>query len=95
MKLADARKLAIRDRISIRFPLPGGRECVVDTHGVARVPGLSGPPDFNLEQEFESATRFTLDPATPNARPRELTRQALEQLVSTSPTSPTTDDHDE
>jgi hypothetical protein len=94
MKLADARKLAIRDRISIRFPLTGGQECVVDMHGVARVPGLSAPPQFNLEDEFAAASTFTLDAGTPAARPRVVDREGLEKLVAATAVHADAD-HDE
>jgi hypothetical protein len=63
VKLADLRKLSIRQQLRIGFHLANGQECVVNERGVAEVPGLDHIPDFNLEQELASATEFTLDPA--------------------------------
>jgi hypothetical protein len=92
MKLADARKLAIRDQVSVRFGLPPGLECVVDRHGIARVPGLSSAPTFNLEDEFDRAGEFTIDSG---GSTRTLTRQAFEQLTQAVPAAADAGDHDE
>ena len=62
MKLVDLRKLAIKKRQRIRFPLNNGMECVMNELGVALVPGLDRVPDFNLEQELETASVFVLEP---------------------------------
>lgn len=61
MTLQDLRKLAIKQRLEIRFPLKNGRECVVTHTGLAQVPGLHGPPDFNLEEELSAASEFLVD----------------------------------
>ena len=79
MRLLDARKFAVRDQITLRFSLAGGAECFLDRHGIARVPGLTGPPGFELENEFAAAQQFTLERA--GAPPQRLTRAALEQLT--------------
>jgi hypothetical protein len=63
MKLADLRRLSIRQQIRIRFRTGRGLECVVTEHGVAQVPGLRTIPDFNIEQELASASEFVLEPA--------------------------------
>jgi len=62
MKLADLRKLSIKQQTRIRFPLRNGLECVIDEHGIAAVPGLRAIPDFNLEEELEAARDFVLEP---------------------------------
>jgi hypothetical protein len=62
MKLADLRKLAIRKQIRIRFPLKNGMECLINERGVAQVPALKAPPEFNLEEELSSAVTFTIEP---------------------------------
>ena len=64
MTLADLRKLAIRKQTRIKFPLANGMECVINERGVAQVPGLNGPPSFNLEEELAGAARFVLEPAS-------------------------------
>jgi len=63
MKLADLRKLSIRQQVRIRFCIGNGMECVVTEHGIAQVPGLRSIPDFNLEQELASASEFAVEPA--------------------------------
>ncbi|MCS6953037.1 MAG: hypothetical protein RMK57_12320 [Bryobacterales bacterium] len=80
MKLQDARKLTVRQRVRLRFRLRNGMECVIDEHGVSRVPELREPPQFNLEEEFAAAESFTLEPAAGGAA-RPITRQELETLV--------------
>jgi len=62
MKLADLRRLSIRKQLRIRFELPNGMECVITEHGLAQVPALDRVPDFNLEQELGSVSRFVLEP---------------------------------
>jgi hypothetical protein len=68
MKLADLRRVAIRTGARIRFPISGGRECVVNEHGIAQVPALGSTPNsylpnFNLEAELAQAPQFMLEPA--------------------------------
>jgi hypothetical protein len=87
MTLADLRKLAIRKQIRIRFPLKNGMECVVNERGVAQVPALQAPPDFNLEAELSGAASFVLEPVTiPGARTPaksvNLTREALANMAT-------------
>jgi hypothetical protein len=57
------RKLSIRRQVRIRFRIANGLECIVTEHGIAEVPGLHAIPDFNLEQELESASEFVMEPA--------------------------------
>jgi len=97
MKLADLRKLSIKQQLKIHFRLHNGMECVISEHGIAHVPGLQAAPDFNLEQELESAAEFLLEPsAAPDrknpARPRKLDRAAVAAMTSAAPVH---DDHEE
>lgn len=90
MTLTDLRKLAVRQRLRVRFRLSNGLECVVDEHGVAQVPEWKGIPDFNLEQEQASAAEFRLDPVVSgdsknSAKPRLVARQELAALVQGAP----------
>ncbi|MBV8730446.1 MAG: hypothetical protein JO336_11635 [Acidobacteriia bacterium] len=89
MKLADLRKLSIRQNLNIRFPLPNGLECVISEHGVAQIPALRRAPDFNLEQELASVAEFILEPAAcspPQKKPpegyRRVGRAELDSLVA-------------
>ena len=89
MKLADLRRLSIGQQFQIRFRLRNGMECVITEHGIAQVPGIAGPPDFNLEEELASANEFLLDPVlrpdvkTP-LKPHTVRREELARLTSPS-----------
>jgi len=63
MKLADLRKVTVKQHIRIRFSLSNGMECVVNEHGVAQVPALRAPPAFNLEDELAAVQAFVVEPA--------------------------------
>ncbi len=99
MKLADLRKAAVRKCLRIRFSLANGLECTVDEHGVARVPGLAGVPDFNLERELESARDFRIEAAAQleksKTRPRSLSRSELAELVVPATAAAAADDHED
>src|SRR5215469_5713339 len=103
MKLADLRKLSIRQNLKIRFQLPNGMECVITEHGIAQVPALRRVPDFNLEQELASIGEFVLEPATVAAQgnkgrpapPRRLGRAELESLVAAPAAAAGADHEDE
>ncbi len=89
MKLADAKRLAVKRGLNIRFSLPDGLECVIDCHGVGRVPGLEGTPSFSLEEGFAAAQTFLIE-ANPGPGDRTggspkrqlLSRSQLEEWVS-------------
>ena len=99
MKLSDIRKMAIRQQTRVRFHLGDGSECLVDEHGLARIPGLREIPGFNLEQELVPVSEFRLESASPSKIPvpvRMVSRAELEKLVSSQPSAAATaDDHDE
>jgi hypothetical protein len=63
MKLSDLRKVTVRKRLRIRFPLSNGMECVVNEHGIAQVPALRAVPSFSLEEELVSVRAFVVEPA--------------------------------
>lgn len=99
MKLADLRKLSIKNQVRIRFRLQNGMECVITEHGIAQVPELKGIPDFNLEQELGSAAQFLLEPAVAAdkknpPKPRCVGREELSQLTASGP-AVAHHDHDE
>lgn len=87
MKLSDIRKVAVKTNVRIRFHLPNGMECVLDEHGIARIPGLKSIPDFNLEEQFAGVERFLLEPvlqarAKAPAVVRKLSRAELAALAA-------------
>ena len=94
MKLTDVRKLAVRQQAQFRFPLSGGGDCVVDQHGIVRVPGLDRPPSFSLEDEFQQAAEFRLEKS--GTAGRRLSRRELEGLAAAAGSAAAVpDDHDE
>jgi hypothetical protein len=100
MKLADLRKLAIRKQTRIRFPLANGMECVINERGVAQVPAVAGPPQFNLEDELAAAASFTLEPVAQGGaknppKPSGIERAALSAMAGEAPASTPHDDHED
>ena len=100
MKLADLRKLSVRQNLRIRFQLAGGMECVITEHGIAQVPALCRTPDFNLEQELISVAQFVLEPVTPPdkkhpAAPRHIGREELAALTAAPAATPGVGGEDE
>ena len=89
MRLAELRKLAVRQGIRIWFSAANGVDCVVDERGVARVPSLKGTPAFNLEAELASAREFRLEQAEGEAaglaRARRVSPEELMAMVSSAP----------
>ena len=99
MTLAVLRRFSIQKRCSVHFMLGNGMECVIDERGVARVPGLRKPPDFNLEDELTRAAEFQLEPVGKQTEnrpllPRSVTRAELSALASDA-RSPLHGEHEE
>jgi hypothetical protein len=63
MKLSDLRKITVKKHLRIRFALSNGMECIVDEHGIAKVPALRAVPTFNLEEEMAGVQAFVVEPA--------------------------------
>ena len=103
MTLAELRKVAIRRQVQIRFGLRNGMECVIGEDGVARVPALKAPPDFNLDRELSETAAFTVETAVsagqkhpPKSKPLALDRKAMAAMVSESPAAVAAhDEHDD
>ena len=100
MKLNDLRKMTIRQQVRVRFRLSGGLECIINEHGVGKVPQLSGPPEFNLEEEFSNASEFVLEPALAGAghsksSPKTVSRRELEQMAGSGVAASAEADHEE
>jgi hypothetical protein len=100
MKLADLRKLTIKQHVRIRFVLSNGMECVLTEQGIAQIPALRSAPGFNLEEELEHTAQFQLevpaaDPRKPS-RTRNLSREEISAMASAgAPESAHHDEHDE
>jgi hypothetical protein len=90
MKLADLRKLSIRKHLKIRFQLSNGMECVITEHGLAQIPALRRTPDFNVEQELSSVSKFVLESVGGPEKKLAATSKAVgrEELTSMIGASP-------
>jgi hypothetical protein len=100
MKLADLKKVSIRQHSRIHFKLRNGMECIIGEDGIAQVPGLHGVPNFNLEEELGAATEFLVEPVVAlgqkNApRPRNLKREELAAITGGAPAAAAANDHDD
>lgn len=71
MKLLGLRRVAIKRGVRIRFTLPNGLECLVDDQGVVRIPSLTAPPDFNLDEACAGVDRLVVETPSPNGIKRE------------------------
>lgn len=87
MTLADLKKLSIRKKIRIHFRVSGSMECIITEHGLARVPGLTGPTDLRLEDELARADQFLIEPATEEKQRRSehLSREQMLALAVARP----------
>ena len=94
MKLADLRRLAIKKQWKIHFRLKNGMECIMNEQGIATIPDLKAIPDFNLEEELESAAGFLIEPAPP-AQARTVDRAEMLTLAAASPMAAAAHDHDD
>ncbi|MCX6630707.1 MAG: hypothetical protein NTW28_24085, partial [Candidatus Solibacter sp.] len=85
------------------FVLRNGMECIVSEDGIARVPALSGVPEFNLEQELAAATAFVVEAVVagglknpPRPKLTRLGRQELTAMALNSPGAVAVhDEHDD
>ncbi len=99
MKLNDIRRFAIRQHVRVRFPLSNGMECIVNEHGISRVPQLEAPAEFNLEKELSHIDCFSIEPIqasgsrTAPARSRTVSREEL-QVMAAATGSPVAQGHD-
>jgi hypothetical protein len=80
MELGDARRIAVRQRVQIQFDTPAGA-CIIDEHGVARMPSLSAGPEFRISEEFQRAAEFAV---ISNGQLRTLSRRELEEMCAPS-----------
>jgi hypothetical protein len=90
MTLTQARRYAVQKQTRIEFRTSQGMQCVIDEHGVARVPELKSAPEFAMTAEFDQASEFTL---VKGAQRKPATREELSKLAG--PTKAAAHDHDE
>jgi len=98
MTLADLRKVTVKKQLRIRFTLSNGMECLLNEHGIARVPDLRSVPAFNLEEELAGAQEFLVEPAAvgekEKPKPRRYSRGELAALAG-SGAQAAPDEHEE
>lgn len=88
--------MAIRKQTRVLFKLSNGQECVVNEHGLARIPGIRDVPSTNIEDELAQITEARLESANAGTKTslRTVTRAELESLISAQPVA-AADAHDE
>ncbi len=81
IKANDLRLLAIQTRSEITFRARGGNHVgVVSDKGLLKVPGLQGPPPYDLDDVLARAEEFVLRGADKKAR--TLTRAEMAALIA-------------
>jgi hypothetical protein len=85
MTLQDLRRYAVRNRCRIRFTVEASGECLVDEHGLLRIPALQTTTAVNVGELLGSVDRFVLEPAVENPRRQTVSRQELQGLVGEAP----------
>jgi hypothetical protein len=90
MTLTQARRYAVQKQTSIEFQTAQGLTCVIDEHGVARVPELKAAPEFVMTTEFDQAQQFTLIRA---GQRKAITREQLSEMAG--PVQAVAHGHDE
>lgn len=88
MTLLDLRRYAIRAGVSVRFETPPAGECLIDPHGVLKIPALRSIPDFKVEALLGSVDEFVIDSAAENSKRRKVSRAELQSLLGEAPQAP-------
>jgi hypothetical protein len=81
LSLLDLRRYAIRQGIRVEFAAPEAGSCVVNEHGVLKLPDLKGVPPFQFDSTLAGVEQFVLTPVQEPARTRTVSRQDLEALL--------------
>lgn len=80
IKPNDLRLYAIQTRSEITYRVRHPAQvCVVNENGIVKIPGLSGPPPYNVEEVLARADEFILTSA--KEKPRTLTREQMAELL--------------
>jgi hypothetical protein len=82
LTLQDLRCYAIRQGVRVEFASPGAGRCVVNEHGVLKIPDLRGVPHFQVDSTLAGVEQFVLTPVQDPAGGRTVSRQDLEALLS-------------
>jgi len=74
MTLLDLRRYAVRQRTSIHFRAPEAGDCVINEHGLLKMPSLDKPPEFSFDSTLAGIEEFEL-------AGERVSRSRLESLV--------------
>ncbi len=78
MTLQDLRRYAIRHRCRIQFQVEAAGQCLVDEHGLLRIPALRTASTANVGELLGAVEQFVLEPAAENSRRQTISRAELE-----------------
>ena len=81
MTLLDLRRYAIQNRVRVQFLSPDAGECMVNEHGVLKIPALAGVPQFQFDSSLAGIDQFKLIPTEESSRSQTVSRQQLESLA--------------
>jgi hypothetical protein len=85
MTLQDLRRYAIRNRVRVRFHVEPAGDCLVDEHGLLKIPALRGAANFDVGALLDSVDQFVLDPVQDAAKPKKLSKTELQALLGEPP----------
>ena len=86
MTLQDLRRYAIRSRRRVSFSSAEAGTCIVNEHGVLKMPAVTGSQQVRLDNSLTGVEQFVLTPAQEaSGRPQTVSRQHLETLLSARP----------
>lgn len=80
IKPNDLRLFAIQNRAEITYRVRRAEQvCVVNPQGIIKIPGLAGPPPYNVEEVLARADEFTL--ARSGQKAQTLGREEMAALL--------------
>ena len=75
------RQYAIRKGVRVVFRVEPAGDCLVDEHGLVKVPALKAVPSFNVESLLSSVDQFALETPGDPPRRQKLSRAEIEALL--------------
>jgi hypothetical protein len=85
MTLQDLRRYAIRSRRRVGFTSADAGACLINEHGVLKIPAPAGAAQVRFDSSLAGVEQFVLTPVQESGRPQTVTRQHLETLLSARP----------
>lgn len=85
MTLQDLRRYAIRNKARVRFQVEPAGDCLVDEHGLVKIPALRKAAGFDVGALLDSVEQFVVDPVQEASQPKKLSRQELQALLGEPP----------